>query len=83
MLALDAIARPYIGEHKNGPLDYGPLESVLNTFPEYDDELFARLSANVMFEINATDLDAATKALSSRWRFVRRHAAIVMLSTHL
>ena len=29
------------------------------------------------------DLDAATKALSSRWRFVRRHAAIVMLSTHL
>ncbi|OBG88658.1 hypothetical protein A5699_16280 [Mycobacterium sp. E802] len=82
-LALDVISRPYIGDRKNGPLDYGPLESVLDAYPEYDDALFARLSPNVMFEINAADLQPATAALSSRWRVVRRHAAIVILSTHL
>lgn len=82
-LALNCAARPYIGDRKNGALDYGPWETVLDLHPDFDAQLFGRLSPNVMFEINAADLTTAMDALSSPWRVIRRHAAIVILSTHL
>ncbi|MGW0161880.1 hypothetical protein ACWDUN_21475 [Mycobacterium sp. NPDC003323] len=82
-LALNCAARPYIGDRKNGALDYGPWETVLELHPDFDGQLFGRLSPNVMFEINAADLTTAMDALSSPWRVIRRHAAIVILSTHL
>jgi hypothetical protein len=82
-LALDAITRPYAGARKNGRLDYGPLESLLNCQPDYDDALIERWSSRVLFDIDAADLTAAMTALSSRRHAVRRHAAIVVLSAHL
>ncbi|MGV0625373.1 hypothetical protein [Mycolicibacter minnesotensis] len=82
-LALDAVTRPYAGTRKNGRLDYGPLESLLDCRPDYDAALVDRWSSRALFDIDAADLAAAMTALSSRWHAVRRHAAIVVLSAHL
>ncbi|MGV9482228.1 hypothetical protein, partial [Gordonia aichiensis] len=81
--ALDVVARPYLGRDKNGPLNYSPLERVLDAHPMLHDELVTRLSPTSMYGIDADDLPAAMSGLSSRWAFVRRHASIVLLSVHV
>ncbi len=79
----EAIATSYLSERKNGPLDYRPLAASLDALPRLHDLLFTWLSPTRMYPIDGDDLPTATAGLSSRWPMVRRHAAIVIMSTHL
>ena len=80
---LEILAASYLADRKNGPLDYEPVSAALDAYPNMDADLTALLSPNAMFDVDFDDIATATTALTSRWRFVRSHAAIVMLSTHL
>lgn len=81
--ALDVAGRPYLGQHKNGRLCYAAIEQTLDAHPTLHDALVERLSPTTMYAVDAGDLPAAISGLSSRWLFVRRHAAIVLLSAHM
>lgn len=81
--ALAAIAGLYLGTRKNGRLTYQPLERILVERPRLHDRLMSRLTPAEMYPIDADDLPVAVAALSSGWPFIRRHAAIVLLSAHL
>lgn len=81
--ALGVIAEPYLGTRKNGRLTYRPLERIFVERPRLHDRLMTRLTPAEMYPIDADDLPVAVAALSSCWPFIRRHAAIVLLSVHL
>lgn len=81
--AVEVVGRPYLGDRKLGPLDYGLLEEVLRLWPEMDDALLARVSPFRMYAIDGGDVPTAMQGLGSEWAFVRRHASIVMLTMHV
>ncbi len=82
-LVLPVLARPYLGRRKNGPLHYDPLARALASRPRLDDMLAEKLSPTSMYAIDSSDLPVAIEGLSSTWQFVRRHAAIVLLTVHI
>ncbi|MFW0785292.1 hypothetical protein AAFP35_12280 [Gordonia sp. CPCC 206044] len=82
-LVCDVLGAPYLRETTNGPLNYRPLEQAIVATPRFDEQLFLRLSATRIHRIRSADVSTATAALSSPSRFVRRHAAIVLLSVHV
>ncbi|MGV9669202.1 hypothetical protein ACWDPV_01220 [Gordonia sp. NPDC003504] len=82
-LVVSVVSRAYLGDHKNARLEYASLERVLASRPHLDQVLVEQLSPTRMFSIAEGDSGAAMAGLASRWVFVRRHAAIVLLTVHI
>lgn len=65
------------GNHR--PLDYGPLEAVLDAHPGIADEVAEELRPGTGYcTIDTGEADAARAGLASRWPFVREHARSVL-----
>ena len=82
-MAAQALSAPFLAEHRRTPLDYRLLAEILAARPVLDDLMLASLTPTRIHDIAHEDLRTASDALASPWQFIRRHAAIVLLSSHL
>lgn len=82
-LAGRAVSAPYVDGERRCQLDYAPIRKVLAMRPELDEVMAAELTSDRIQDIGHEDLRTAADALDSPSRFIRRHAAIVLLSSHL
>lgn len=82
-VVLSVLSRRYLADHLNGGLEYASLERVLASRPHLDHVLATQLSPSRMFAIGEGEVGVAMAGLSSRWVFVRRHAATVLLTVHV
>ncbi|WP_312689346.1 DUF4303 domain-containing protein [Kosakonia sp.] len=81
-IAAGGLAGPYRAFREDGhfrPLDYRPLEQVLEQFPQLEPALAQELAPGRGYcRITATEVAAARAGLASRWRVIREHAAAVL-----
>ncbi|MEU5843806.1 hypothetical protein [Rhodococcus sp. NPDC047139] len=82
-LAGRAVSAPYVDGERRCQLDYAPIREVLAMRPELDEVMAAELTSDRIQDIGHEDLRTAADALDSPSRFIRRHASIVLLSSHL
>lgn len=82
-LACGALSAPYVDGERRCNLDYEPIREVLASRPRLDEAMAAALTADRIQRIGHEDLRTATGALVSPSSFIRRHASIVLLSSHL
>lgn len=78
-VVVQGLGHPYgsfrdVGNH--APLDYRPLEAVLEAHPEFDEVLLEY--GGVPCRIDATEVAEAERGTTSRWRFIRDHAEDVL-----
>lgn len=65
------------GAHR--PLDYSPIERLLEDYPDFEDELAAQLRPGSGYcTIDAWEADTARSALASPFEFIRIHARLVL-----
>ncbi len=82
-LAGRALSAPYVDGERRWHLDYEPIREVLAERPELDEVMAAALTPDRIQYIGCEDLRTAADALVSPSHFIRRHASIVLLSSHL
>ena len=78
-----SLAAPFLTDGRKRRLDYEPVRQILHIHPELDEFMFASLTPARIHDIAYEDLQTAADALASPSRFIRRHAAIILLSSHL
>lgn len=63
----------------HGPLDYSPLERLLEDYPDFEEELAVQLRPGSGYcSIDTAEADTARSALASPFEFIRIHARLVL-----
>ncbi len=67
---------PFRDKGNHGPLDYRPLEAVLEAHPEFDEKLLNHSGGTC--EIDEAEVAEAERGTASKWKFIRDHAEDVL-----
>lgn len=67
---------PFRDKGNHGPLDYRPLEAVLEAHPEFDEKLLNHSGGTC--EIDEAEVAEAERGTASKWKFIRDHAENVL-----
>ncbi|RRD06264.1 DUF4303 domain-containing protein [Arachnia propionica] len=67
---------PFRDQGNHAPLDYRPLEAVLEVHPEFDEKLLNHSGGTC--EIDEAEVAEAERGTASKWKFIRDHAEDVL-----
>ncbi|MDO5083682.1 MAG: DUF4303 domain-containing protein [Arachnia propionica] len=67
---------PFRDKGNHGPLDYRPLETVLEAHSEFDERLYDYCSGTC--RIDESEVAEAERGTASKWKFIRNHAKDVL-----